>query len=73
MMTIRRQVAGQALLQHVPRLRQRTFGGVDEQQHAVDHRQRPLDLATEVGVPGGVDQVDLDALPVDEAPPWPRW
>ena len=27
--------------------------------------ERPLDLAAEVGVAGGVDQVDLDALPVD--------
>ena len=61
----RRQVEGERLLQHVAGLRQRPLGGVDEQQHAVDHRQRPLDLAAEVGVAGRVDQVDLDALPRD--------
>ena len=42
-----------------PRLRQRALRGVDEQQHAVDHRQPALDLAAEVGVPGRVDDVDL--------------
>ncbi len=48
------------LAQHEPRLRQRTFGGIDEQQDSVDHRQSALDLAAEVGVSGGVDDVDLD-------------
>ena len=38
------------------------FGGVDEEQRAVGHHQRALDLAAEVGVAGGVDDVDLDAL-----------
>ena len=32
---------------------------VDEQEHAVDHRQPALDLAAEVGVAGRVDDVDL--------------
>ncbi len=61
----RRQIQRQRLLQHVAGLRQRAFRGVDQQQHTVDHGQGPLDLATEVGVAGGVDQVDLDALPRD--------
>ena len=60
-----RQVERQRLLQHVPSLRQWALGGIDQQQDAVDHGQRPLDLATEVGVTGRVDQVDLDALPGD--------
>ena len=38
--------------------------GVDEQQHAVDHRQAPLDLAAEVGVAGRVD--DVDRHPVED-------
>ena len=50
----------QRLAQHEPRLRQRPLGGVDEQQHAVDHRQAALDLAAEVGVAGRVDDVQLD-------------
>ena len=53
-----RQVGVQRLAQHEPRLRQRAFGGVDEQHDAVDHRQAALDLAAEVGVAGGVDDVD---------------
>ena len=60
----RRQVGGHRLGQDVPGLGQRALGRVDQQQHAVDHGQRPLDLAAEVGVPGRVDQVDLHALPV---------
>ena len=51
------------LAQHEPRLRQRPFGGVDEQEHAVGHAQDALDLAAEVGVAGRVDQVDLDVAP----------
>ena len=61
----RRQVECQRLLQHVAGLRQRTFGGIDEQQHAVDHGECTLDLTTEVGVAGRVDQVDLHVLPGD--------
>ena len=53
-----RQVCGQRLAQHEPGLRQRAFGGIDEQQHPVDHRQPALDFAAEVGVPGRVDDVD---------------
>ena len=55
-----RQLRLERLAQHEARLRQRPLGGVDEQQHAVDHRQPALDLATEVGVAGGVDDVELD-------------
>ena len=47
------------LAQHEPGLRQRALAGVDEQEHAVDHGEPPLDLAAEVGVAGRVDDVDL--------------
>ena len=46
------------LAQHEARLRERAFARVDEQQHAVDHRERALDLAAEVGVAGRVDDVE---------------
>ena len=46
----RRQAALERLAQHEPGLRQRPLGGVHEQQHAVHHRERPLDFAAEVGV-----------------------
>jgi polyphenol oxidase len=39
-------------------LRHRAFGGVDQQDDAVDHREDALDLAAEIGVAGGVDDVD---------------
>ena len=45
-----RQLGLERLAQHEAGLGQRALGGVDEQQHAVDHRQAPLDLAAEVGV-----------------------
>ena len=56
-----RQLQLERLAQHEARLGQRALAGVDQQQHAVDHRQPALDLAAEVGVPGRVDDVDLRA------------
>ena len=50
----------QSLPQHEPGLRKRPLAGVDEQQHAVDHRQPALDLAAEIRVTGCVDDVQLD-------------
>ena len=55
----------EGLGEHVARLRQRAFGGVDEEDDAVDHFEGALDLAAEVGVAGGVDDVDLGVLVVD--------
>ena len=49
----------QRLAQDEARLRQRALARVDEQQHAVDHRQPALDLAAEVGVARRVDDVEL--------------
>ena len=43
--------------QHEAGLGTRAFGGVDEQHRAVDHREGAFDLAAEVGVAGGVDDV----------------
>ena len=47
------------LAEHEARLRHGALGGVDEQNDAVDHLQDTLDLAAEVGVARGVDDVDL--------------
>ena len=55
----RRQAELQRLAQHEAGLRQRALAGVDQQQHAVHHRERALHLAAEVGVAGRVDDVDL--------------
>ena len=61
----RRQPALERLAQHEARLRQRPFRRVDEQHHPVDHRQRALDLAAEVGVAGRVDDVDQQVAVVN--------
>ena len=57
-----RQVGGEGLAEHEAGLGQRALRGVDEEDDAVDHGQAALDLATEVGVAGGVDDVDGDGL-----------
>ena len=41
------------------RLRHRAFNGINEQQYAVDHREDALDLAAEVGVTRGVNDVNV--------------
>ena len=56
-----RQPRLERLAQHEAGLGEGALAGVDEQQHAVDHRQPAFDLAAEVGVPGRVDDVDLRA------------
>ena len=50
------------LFQDESRLRHRTFGGVNQKKNAVRHAQDALDFPAEVGVAGGVDQVDLRDL-----------
>jgi hypothetical protein len=57
-----RHVGVQRLAQHEPRLRQRALGGVHQQHDPVDHGEAALDLTAEVGVAGGVDDVDRHAL-----------
>ena len=57
-----RHVGVERLAQHEPGLGERALGGVDQQHDAVDHRQPALDLAAEVGVAGGVDDVDRHRL-----------
>ncbi len=46
-------------------LRHGAFRTVDQQDYAIDHAQDALHLAAEVGVAGGVDDVDAGAVPVD--------
>jgi hypothetical protein len=57
-------VRGKSLAEHEAGLGQRALGGVDQQDDAVNHGQTALYLATEVGVAGGVDDVDGDGLAV---------
>src|SRR5207344_2073669 len=53
---------GQRLAEHESRLWQRTFRRIDQQDDAIDHRQAPLDLATEIRVTGRVNDVDRDLV-----------
>ena len=53
------------MLQNEAGLGHRTFEGVDQQQHAVDHLEHALDLAAEVGVAGGIDDVDAGIAVAD--------
>ena len=46
-------------------LRHRTFCGVDEHDGGIDHRQDAFHLTAEIGVAGGIDDVDAVVLPVD--------
>ena len=54
-----REAELEALAQDEARLGQGALGRVDEQERAVGHEERALDLAAEVGVAGRVDDVDL--------------
>ena len=58
----RLQTALHCLGQHEARLGHGALGGVDEHQRAVGHPQNTLDLAAEVGVAGGINDVDLHSL-----------
>ena len=52
----------EGLAQHEAGLREWAFGGVNHEDDTVDHGQAALNLAAEVGVAGGVDNVDGDAV-----------
>jgi len=47
------------------RLRHHAFSGIDEQEHALDHLQDALDLATEIGVPRRIDDVKFNIAVLD--------
>jgi len=59
------QAQGQRLGGHEFGLGHRTLGGIDQQHDAIDHAQDALDLAAEIGVAGGVDDIDTGAAPLD--------
>ena len=59
-----RQLGFQCLGEHEAGLRQRSLGGIDEQDDAIHHGNTALDLATEVGVAWGVDDVNNQVLAV---------
>ncbi len=61
----RAQVEFERLAQHEARLRHHALGRVDEQEHALHHLQHALDLTAEIGVAGGVDDVEFDVAVAD--------
>jgi hypothetical protein len=57
-----RKTGGKRLTENEASLWQRTLRGVHEKYNAIDHRQTTLDLAAEVSVTWGVNNVDSDAI-----------
>ena len=57
------QAQGQGFFGHKPGLRHRAFLSIDQEHHAIDHGERTLNLTTKVRVSGGVDNVDVGAVP----------
>ena len=54
-------------------LRQRPLGGVDQHQGAIHHVEDALDLAAEIGVAGGIDDIDAGIVARGSRSPWPGW
>ncbi len=46
-------------------MRHRSVERIDDEKHTIDHAQDALNFATEVGVAGRVDDVDLRVVPVN--------
>jgi hypothetical protein len=63
----RAQAEGQCLLGNETGLRHRAFGGIDQQNHAINHTQHALDFTTEVRVTRGIDDVDVNAFVLDRS------
>ena len=61
------QTQGQSFLGHKTSLWHGSFLRINQQHNAINHRQRTLDLTTEVGVAWGVHDIDVGALPADRA------
>ena len=61
------QAGIQRFLEHKAGLRQRPLGGIHQQDGAGGHGQGTLHFAAEIGVAGGVDNIDLHAFPVHGA------
>jgi hypothetical protein len=55
------------------RLRHGAFDRIDQEEHAVDHAEHALDLAAEVGVAGGVHDVDVVDRCIRSSSSWRGW
>src|SRR5439155_25028024 len=51
----RKETEDERLAEDEAGLRHRTFGGIDQQDHTLDHREDALHFAAEIGVAGRVD------------------
>ena len=59
------QAVGESLAEHEARLRLGAVIGVDYKENTVHHAEGAFNFAAEVGVAGGIENVDDLALPVD--------
>src|SRR5690625_1191530 len=55
----------QVLPGHEPGLWHLTLCRIDEEDHPIDHPEDSLDLAAEIGVTRGIDDIDLMIAPPD--------
>jgi hypothetical protein len=60
-----RELAFKGFAEDEAGLRERALRGVYEEEDSIDHGEASLDLSTEVGVAGGVDDVDLHIAKAD--------
>jgi hypothetical protein len=60
----RLQAAAQRLADDEFGLRQRSLGGVDQHEDAIDHAEDTLDLAAEIGMTRRVDDIDPHVVPL---------
>ena len=61
----RLEPACESFLGHEARLRHGAVDRIDEQQHAIDHRQHTFDLASEVGMARCIDDIDSVVAPAN--------
>ena len=61
----RAQAQRQGFFGHKTGLRHRAFLRIHQQHHAIDHAQHALHFAAEIGVSGGVDDIDVVAFVFD--------
>ncbi len=61
----RRKIKLEGLFQNESCLGQRALRGIDEEQHAINHLERPFHLPAEIGMAWRIDNIDLDSLIYD--------
>ncbi len=59
------KTTGKGFLRDKARLRHRAIDGINQQENAIHHRQHTFNFTAEVGMPGGINDIDVIVFPVD--------